>query len=224
MALAVFAETPITGTGQYGNLPVLQDQRVSFLQHSYQSYKLENNARFRFQEDYGRETDYYWRTFLNPNLNTLYGTHTVRVETVPRSTIIVGQRWLHRSQIDYGNRNETNQTRITWAPLIQPDSFQRLASYDVIKVVGFEVDNKSIVARRSVTFRQELDETKQYLMIQDDHFGIHLIADSREELEQNLYEELDFLWRQYAMEKNDVLSKDAMALKSQLLYAFKESR
>ena len=94
----------------------------------------------------------------------------------------------------------------------------------VIEIDGFDVDDKRIVAKQPVSFQPVLDETSQYYVLQDTPFGIQLLAGLREELEIDLYDELDFLWRQYAAESDDELTADALELKQQLLGTFELAR
>ncbi len=94
----------------------------------------------------------------------------------------------------------------------------------VIEIDGFDVDDKRVVAKQPVSFQPVLDETSQYYELQDAPFGIQLLAGLREELEVDLYDELDFLWRQYAAESDDELTEDALELKQQLLGTFELAR
>ena len=50
-----------------------------------------------------------------------------------------------------------------------------------------------------------------------------LTAETKEELRVFVYQELEFLWRQYAMEDENVLDEGARHLKYQLLDFYKES-
>ena len=90
-----------------------------------------------------------------------------------------------------------------------------------ISVQEFDVDGTRVVAHRPVVFQPVLDQTRQHFLIDNAPFGINLLADMRDLLERDIHEELDFLWRQYAEETEDVLSSGAVALKKQLLEAFK---
>ena len=94
----------------------------------------------------------------------------------------------------------------------------------VIDVDGFEAGDKRVVAKQPVTFQPLLDDTSQYYTLQEAPFGIQLLAMFREQLETDLYDELDFLWRQYVEENDEELSEDAQQLKRQLLDAFQVAR
>lgn len=93
-----------------------------------------------------------------------------------------------------------------------------------IEVDGFESGNDRVVAKRPVIFQTLLDETSQYYTIQEAPFGIQLMAMFREQLETDLREELDALWRHYSGEADEELSEDAQQLKRQLLEAFQVAR
>ena len=90
-----------------------------------------------------------------------------------------------------------------------------------IEIDSFEAYGKRVIARQPLIFEPMLDETHQYITVQDSHFGIQLFAGSHEELKHDILDELDFLWRQYAEESDATLHRDALKLKHQLLEAFK---
>jgi hypothetical protein len=54
-----------------------------------------------------------------------------------------------------------------------------------------------------------LDETKQLLCLQKPELGIDVYAYQRDELFDALKEEIDVLWRNYAGEKDDILTVGA---------------
>jgi hypothetical protein len=65
----------------------------------------------------------------------------------------------------------------------------------------------------------ELDETQQMICLEDISLGIDIVAFTRDELEEALYSELDVLWRNYALCKDDLLTSEAKQLKENLLSA-----
>lgn len=91
-----------------------------------------------------------------------------------------------------------------------------------IEVITFETCGRQIHARRPISIVPTLDETAQFYCISFSDFGIDIIESTREELERDLYEELDMLWRQYALEQDDTLTDGARILKHALLDAFEE--
>ncbi|MBC7951120.1 MAG: hypothetical protein H7Z12_04760 [Rhodospirillaceae bacterium] len=87
-------------------------------------------------------------------------------------------------------------------------------------VTNFISGNKVLRARRPITFSVTLDESVQYHCIESGEFGIDIIASTREELEHDMQQELDMLWRQYAQEQDDKLTESARTLKLAMLEAF----
>lgn len=61
------------------------------------------------------------------------------------------------------------------------------------------------------------EETSQLLVIEDETLGIHVYAQNREILVDELTAELFFLWDEYALEASDNLTAKAQALKTVLL-------
>ena len=93
-----------------------------------------------------------------------------------------------------------------------------------IEIDGFEVGGKRIITKQPVIFKPMLDNTSQHFTLQASPFGIQLLAVGREELEIDIYDELDLLWRQYVEERDEILHDDALKLKYQLLEAFEVAR
>ena len=93
-----------------------------------------------------------------------------------------------------------------------------------IEIEGFDVAGKRIIAMQPVIFKPMLDNSYQHFTLQDSPFGIQLLAVGREELEIEIYDELDLLWRQYVEERDEMLNDDALKLKYQLLEAFEVAR
>ncbi len=89
-----------------------------------------------------------------------------------------------------------------------------------IELAEFSTGGRRVRARRSVTFNPELDDAYQGYVLHDAPFGIHLISLTREELETNLHEEMDILWRHYATCDDMTLTSTAQELKRQLNGAF----
>ena len=54
--------------------------------------------------------------------------------------------------------------------------------------------------------------------------GVSLFAETRPELEDALYAEIELLWTEYAQEEPHRLSPAALALRNELLHRFRESR
>lgn len=89
-----------------------------------------------------------------------------------------------------------------------------------IELTGFLAGGRRVRARRAVTFKPELDDAYQGFVLHDAPFGVHLMSTTREELETNLQEEMDVLWRHYASCDDATLTSAARELKQQLNGAF----
>jgi hypothetical protein len=74
-----------------------------------------------------------------------------------------------------------------------------------------------------ITFvvQRELDGYRFYF-INDSRFGLRVFAESREELERELPENMFMLWDTYANERIDVLTRNAAKIKYMLKEAFQE--
>ncbi|MGZ8927064.1 MAG: hypothetical protein ACXW03_01260 [Methylobacter sp.] len=67
------------------------------------------------------------------------------------------------------------------------------------------------------------EESKQLLVISDDSLNIHVYAQTREQLVDDLVSELFFLWDEYAFEEPDNLTPHAWLVRGNLLNRCKES-
>ncbi|MYA77224.1 MAG: hypothetical protein F4132_12930 [Gemmatimonadetes bacterium] len=85
----------------------------------------------------------------------------------------------------------------------------------------FMSGSKKISPKHPLTFQCVLDDG--WWVISNGPFDIMLTAETKEELRVFVYQELEFLWRQYAMEDENVLDEGARHLKYQLLDFYKES-
>jgi len=93
-----------------------------------------------------------------------------------------------------------------------------------IDIEFFMSGGHRVVSRRALSFVPMLDEQEQFHCLEDADFGINLMVSTREELETDLSQELDLLWRQYACEDDAKLTEGAKALKCRLLDAFEETQ
>ncbi|MGZ8927248.1 MAG: hypothetical protein ACXW03_02195 [Methylobacter sp.] len=67
------------------------------------------------------------------------------------------------------------------------------------------------------------EESKQLLVVSDDSLNIHIYAQTREQLADDLVSELFFLWDEYALEEPDNLTPNAWLVRKNLLNRCKES-
>jgi hypothetical protein len=66
-------------------------------------------------------------------------------------------------------------------------------------------------------FSPRLDESQKLLIIEDDHLNLHVYGSTREQLLDELWLQLIVLWEEYACERDEVLTDEALQLKARLL-------
>jgi hypothetical protein len=71
-------------------------------------------------------------------------------------------------------------------------------------------------------FLPTYDETGELLCLEHEPIGIHVFADTREELLAELAEQVCMLWDEYACEDDEKLTPAAIQLKKKLLDALEE--
>ena len=89
-----------------------------------------------------------------------------------------------------------------------------------IELTEFIAGGRRVWARRPIAFEPAIDDAYQHYLLRDAPFGIHLMFLTREDLETNLHEEMDVIWRHYACAKDAMLTPAARELKQQLHGAF----
>lgn len=70
----------------------------------------------------------------------------------------------------------------------------------------FEYPDRVLLFRDEIAIEPELDESQQLLILREDHLGIDVVASTREELLQGLVEEIEILWKNYALAPDSELS------------------
>ena len=113
--------------------------------------------------------------------------------------------------------------------LLRPDaSPRRIGQVDSIlpvdtspiELTKFVSGTEKVRAKRAITFRPTIHEGYKHFVLKEAPFGIHLLSVTRQELETNLLEELDVIWRHYARANDADLMPDALELKRQLHSVF----
>ena len=98
-----------------------------------------------------------------------------------------------------------------------------------ITVKSFQDDRRIYVADSPVTFEihessvKTHDQIKIFYFIEDENFNLSIFGDSLEELESNLYAELLFNWKTYAMSSEEHLTEKAKEVRVKYLETFKET-
>ena len=94
----------------------------------------------------------------------------------------------------------------------------RLADLSDFFVKSFPVGDKEIEFKETLVLTPMLTESCQFVTLQDEWLGIDVIAQTREELEEELYAELTMLWNQSQM-PDEKLGKTFQEQKSNFLEA-----
>lgn len=104
-----------------------------------------------------------------------------------------------------------------------PKQLTDVRSFEPIKLTTglidqFEHDGRTILVDPPIQITPSLDpETQQWFTASAPDFNIEAAGRTREELFDDVVEQLRFLWQEYACEDDDKLSQDAIALKHRLL-------
>lgn len=85
------------------------------------------------------------------------------------------------------------------------------------RLESFDYESYRLAFRTPVEVAPQLSEDQQYMALVHEPLGIDLLAQTRDELDSLLREELALLWSQFAEENDDMLSPKAQELKHLLL-------
>ncbi|WP_439492303.1 hypothetical protein [Bosea sp. (in: a-proteobacteria)] len=85
----------------------------------------------------------------------------------------------------------------------------------------FRAGTQNIQATRPLSIPVTVDWQDRVFAFRDKELGIDAYAESYSDLRQNVLDELDVLWRQYALAPNDELDSEAQLVKVALLARFK---
>lgn len=87
---------------------------------------------------------------------------------------------------------------------------------------SLSLNGLALRANRPIKFEVELDPDDQLFVARSDELHLHAFAETREELEHAIYDELVVLWREYALADDETLTAEARELKRSLLELFLE--
>ncbi|NQS97374.1 MAG: hypothetical protein HQ591_02875 [candidate division Zixibacteria bacterium] len=86
----------------------------------------------------------------------------------------------------------------------------------------FQYEEQTLRFMKTITLEPKLDETQQLMCLEYPLLGIDVFAYTRDELDEELEIEIGVLWRNYAIERDEMLSPKAKELKYNLLDAIHE--
>lgn len=86
----------------------------------------------------------------------------------------------------------------------------------------FQYPDRSLVLTTPTRVEPQMDETGQLICIENEDLGISVFARTREALLDELKEEIEILWCEYAKEKDEMLTDKALRLKKNLLANLRE--
>jgi len=90
---------------------------------------------------------------------------------------------------------------------------QYYADIAPIKITNIQQKNNILTAVKTFQIPVQLDETQQYLIASLAPLALEQSARTRQELEEIVHEELDFLWRNIATAPDSTLSPGAKRIK-----------
>lgn len=129
----------------------------------------------------------------------------------------------------YENRRQMIQVtgRVLLDEAGQPKEIIAVSDIRDVDLSPFELDRVhagelSLKALAPLVLEPSLDETGQFMCLEDLDLGIIAYSQTREGLREELHSQIAMLWSEYALVGDDVLTEDAIALKQALLKTFEE--
>lgn len=96
-----------------------------------------------------------------------------------------------------------------------------LSPYSLSEVV---LSDLTLRFKQPLLLEPHLDESGQYLCVEEASLGIDVVCHSRDEIEEALCEEMNVLWRQYALAEEGDLTPAASRLRDELIQSIEEIR
>jgi hypothetical protein len=103
------------------------------------------------------------------------------------------------------------------------DFIRPIQEVDDVSIDSFEIGNRTVRARRPLTFTVRFDREDQLFTATIPLLGIETAGETRDDVAEGVLAELRVLWRNYARADDARLAVGARALKSRLLDAFEET-
>jgi hypothetical protein len=129
----------------------------------------------------------------------------------------------------YENRRQMIQVtgRVLLDDAGQPKEIMAVSDIRDLDLSPFELDRVQTEAvqlrtRAKLILEPALDETCQFMCLEDDGIGIMVYGQTRESLREELHSQIAMLWSEYATVEDDNLTEDAIALKQTLLKTFED--
>lgn len=92
----------------------------------------------------------------------------------------------------------------------------------VVELGNVRFKGRTFHFKKQMELHPTLDETGELLCLEYERLGIHVFAETREELLAELAEQICMLWDEYACEDDKNLTDAAIQLKNNLLCAIEE--
>lgn len=91
-----------------------------------------------------------------------------------------------------------------------------------IEVAFIEADGLKLRFKQPTSLRPELDDSEQLFVLRDTGLGLDFFAYTRGEIVADIQSEIVFLWKEYALADDAVLSDEALSLKRNILTRLEE--
>jgi predicted mannosyl-3-phosphoglycerate phosphatase (HAD superfamily) len=97
----------------------------------------------------------------------------------------------------------------------------RLGAMKKIVLTSFQCDAEILNFKEPLVLTPVLSESGQFIVLNNDSLGISVVAETREELLQELQADLEMLWRYCAMQPDEKLGEEFRKYKRNLLELIK---
>lgn len=132
------------------------------------------------------------------------------------------------------DENEVQEQRATWNDLrealdedeligrVSSDNAAVSLDLSPFELQEVDLENSRLRFREPLVLKPFLDGSSQLLVIENEDWELSVFAPTREQLWEELREQIAMLWREYAQEDDDVLSPPALTFKRYLLRHIEE--
>ncbi|MEI7866942.1 MAG: hypothetical protein WCI11_03550 [Candidatus Methylumidiphilus sp.] len=146
------------------------------------------------------------------------------MKTIQLSAHVAADGMLHIPAPDFADQDIDVVVVLAPRGIEQPKLTQDSKDKAAMIYESIELNGRFLYFNPPLVLNPYWDESGELLIVTDDTFELHVYAQTREQLADDLTAELFFLWDEYAKESSENLTDKAQELKARLLERFWENQ
>ena len=146
------------------------------------------------------------------------------MKTIQLSAHVAADGMLHIPAPDFADQDIDVVVVLASRLIERPELTQQSKDKAAMIYESIELNGRVLFFNPPLVLNPYWDENGELLIVTDDTFELHVYAQTREQLADDLVAELFFLWDEYAQESSENLTVKAQELKARLLERCRENQ